>query len=33
VARAILEAFLATPFAGGRHAQRVQKIHEAESER
>ncbi len=33
VARAILEAFLSTPFAGGRHAQRVQKIREAESER
>ena len=33
VARAIFEAFLATPFAGGRHAQRVQKIREAESER
>lgn len=33
VAQAILEAFLATPFAGGRHEQRVQKIREAESER
>jgi ribose 5-phosphate isomerase B len=33
VARGILEAFLATPFEGGRHAQRVQKIREAESER
>jgi ribose 5-phosphate isomerase B len=33
VARGILEAFLATPFAGGRHEQRVQKIREAESER
>ena len=26
VARAILEAFLATPFEGGRHAARVEKI-------
>jgi ribose 5-phosphate isomerase B len=33
VARGILEAFLSTPFAGGRHEQRVQKIREAESER
>ena len=33
VARAILEAFLATPFEGGRHEKRVQKIREAESER
>ncbi|XXF80507.1 ribose 5-phosphate isomerase B [Myxococcaceae bacterium GXIMD 01537] len=32
VARAILEAFLATPFEGGRHEKRVQKIREAESE-
>jgi ribose 5-phosphate isomerase B len=31
VGRAILEAFLATPFEGGRHAKRVQKIHDAES--
>ena len=29
----ILEAFLATPFEGGRHEKRVQKIREAESER
>jgi ribose 5-phosphate isomerase B len=33
VARAILEAFLTTPFEGGRHEKRVQKIREAESER
>jgi ribose 5-phosphate isomerase B len=32
VARGILETFLATPFAGGRHEQRVQKIRQAESE-
>jgi ribose 5-phosphate isomerase B len=32
VARAILEAFLATPFEGGRHEKRVQKIREAESQ-
>ena len=31
VGRAILEAFLATSFEGGRHAKRVQKIHDAES--
>lgn len=31
VARTILEAFLATPFEGGRHEKRVQKIREAES--
>jgi ribose 5-phosphate isomerase B len=31
VARAILEAFLATPFEGGRHAKRVQKITDAET--
>jgi ribose 5-phosphate isomerase B len=33
VARSILEVFLATPFAGGRHEKRVQKIRDAESER
>lgn len=33
VARSILEAFLATPFEAGRHALRVQKIRDAESER
>jgi ribose 5-phosphate isomerase B len=33
VARGILEVFLATPFEGGRHEKRVQKIREAESER
>jgi len=33
VGRAILETFLATPFEGGRHEKRVQKIREAESER
>ncbi|MFL5345183.1 MAG: ribose 5-phosphate isomerase B [Hyalangium sp.] len=33
VAKGILEAFLATPFAGGKHARRVQMIREAESER
>ncbi|MCP3101446.1 ribose 5-phosphate isomerase B [Myxococcus sp. K15C18031901] len=32
VGRAILEAFLATPFEGGRHERRVQKIREAESQ-
>jgi ribose 5-phosphate isomerase B len=32
-ARAILDVFLATPFEGGRHAQRVKKIQEAEQER
>jgi ribose 5-phosphate isomerase B len=32
-ARAILDIFLATPFEGGRHAQRVKKIQEAEQER
>lgn len=32
VARGILEAFLATPFEGGRHQKRIDKIHEAESE-
>jgi ribose 5-phosphate isomerase B len=32
VARGILEVFLATPFEGGRHEKRVQKIREAESE-
>ncbi len=32
VARGILEAFLATPFEGGRHQKRVDKIREAESE-
>lgn len=31
VARAILDAFLDTPFAGGRHEQRVAKIHQAEA--
>jgi len=33
VAKGILEAFLATPFAGGKHARRVQMIRDAESER
>jgi ribose 5-phosphate isomerase B len=33
VAKGILEAFLATAFAGGKHARRVQMIREAESER
>jgi ribose 5-phosphate isomerase B len=33
VAKGILEAFVATPFAGGKHARRVQMIREAESER
>jgi ribose 5-phosphate isomerase B len=33
VARAILEAFLDTPFEGGRHQRRVQKIHDAEEGR
>jgi len=33
VARGVLEVFLATPFEGGRHEKRVQKIREAESER
>ncbi len=32
VAQSILEVFLSTPFAGGRHEKRVQKIREAESE-
>jgi ribose 5-phosphate isomerase B len=32
VARSILEAFLATPFEGGRHQKRIDKIREAESE-
>jgi ribose 5-phosphate isomerase B len=32
-ARAILDVFLATPFEGGRHAQRVKKIQDAEKER
>jgi ribose 5-phosphate isomerase B len=32
VARAILEVFLSTPFEGGRHQKRVEKIREAESE-
>ena len=31
VARAILEAFLTTPFEGGRHEKRVQKIRDAET--
>jgi ribose 5-phosphate isomerase B len=30
VARGVLEAFLATPFEGGRHQKRVEKIREAE---
>ena len=33
VARAILEAFIATPFEGGRHEKRVQKIRDAETAR
>jgi ribose 5-phosphate isomerase B len=33
VARTILEAFLATPFEGGRHEKRVQKIREADAGR
>ncbi len=33
VARAILEAFLDTPFAGGRHQKRVAKIADAEEGR
>jgi ribose 5-phosphate isomerase B len=32
-ARAILDVFLSTPFEGGRHAQRVKKIQDAEQER
>jgi ribose 5-phosphate isomerase B len=32
VGRAILEAFLSTPFEGGRHERRLQKIREAESQ-
>ena len=32
-AERILDAFLNTPFAGGRHAQRVQKIQQIESRR
>jgi ribose 5-phosphate isomerase B len=32
VARSILETFLATPFEGGRHQKRIDKIREAESE-
>jgi len=32
VGRSILEAFLATPFEGGRHQKRIDKIREAESE-
>jgi ribose 5-phosphate isomerase B len=32
VARSILEVFLATPFEGGRHQKRIDKIREAESE-
>jgi len=32
LARSILEAFLATPFEGGRHQRRVDKIREAESQ-
>ncbi|WP_224249478.1 ribose 5-phosphate isomerase B [Hyalangium gracile] len=32
VAKGILEAFLATAFAGGKHARRVQMIRDAESE-
>jgi ribose 5-phosphate isomerase B len=32
VAWSILEAFVATPFEGGRHQKRVDKIREAESE-
>lgn len=33
VARAIVDAFLATPFEAGRHAMRVQKINEADAKR
>ncbi len=33
LARAILEAFLAQPFEGGRHERRVQKIRDVEGER
>jgi ribose 5-phosphate isomerase B len=33
VARAILDAFLTTPFEAGRHAMRVQKINEADAKR
>lgn len=33
VARSILDAFLSTPFEGGRHAMRVEKINEADSKR
>ena len=32
VGRAILEVFLSTPFAGGRHEERVKMIREAESQ-
>jgi ribose 5-phosphate isomerase B len=32
VARGVLEAFLDTPFEGGRHQKRLDKIREAESE-
>ncbi|WNG35882.1 ribose 5-phosphate isomerase B [Archangium violaceum] len=32
LARSILEAFLSTPFEGGRHQKRLDKIREAESE-
>jgi ribose 5-phosphate isomerase B len=32
LARSILEAFLATPFEGGRHQRRLDKIREAESQ-
>ena len=32
LARSIVEAFLATPFEGGRHQKRLDKIREAESE-
>jgi ribose 5-phosphate isomerase B len=33
LALAILEAFLAQPFEGGRHQKRVQKIHDVEAAR
>jgi ribose 5-phosphate isomerase B len=33
LARGILEAFLSTAFAGGKHARRVQMIRDAEAER
>lgn len=33
VARAVLDAFVGTPFEGGRHAGRVQKINEADAKR